>query len=156
MVLSPGTAVPTVRADNQAGDRLELAFETPTVLYFYPEDGTPGCTSEAEAFEARYDAFADGGAEIYGVSPDSVDSHAAFADEHDLSFDLLSDPEGNVAEAFGVDLVNGRPKRTTFVLARGQVVGVYEGVRPSGHATDVLRDLAESGLVEPVEASEGS
>ena len=84
---------------------------------------------------------------MYGVSTDGVDSHRAFAENEGLSFDLLADPEGNVAEAFGVELVDGHARRTTFVIAHNKVVGLYEGVRPDGHAKDVLRDLGETGLL---------
>jgi peroxiredoxin Q/BCP len=148
MVLHPGTAVPTIRARNQWGESVRPDFRTPTVLYFYPEDDTPGCTTEATQFNERYERYAEAGVEVYGVSTDTVDDHCEFAQERDLSFDLLADPDGNLAEAFDVDLVDGRARRTTFVIARGQVVGVYEGVRAEGHAAEVLRDLQDVGLIQ--------
>ncbi|QIO21160.1 peroxiredoxin [Haloarcula sp. JP-L23] len=151
MVLEPGTAVPDIVAENQDGDRVQPDFATPTVVYFYPEDDTSGCTTEAKEFEERYEQYESVGVGVYGVSTDDVDSHSEFAEAHDLSFDLLADPNGNVAEAFDVDLVDGRSRRTTFVVAQNQVVGVYEGVRPEGHATDVLRDLGEAGLLDATE-----
>ncbi|WP_135303328.1 peroxiredoxin [Haloarcula amylovorans] len=151
MVLEPGTAVPDVVAQNQRGDRVRPDFSRPTVVYFYPKDDTAGCTTEATQFDDRYDAYESAGVTVYGVSTDDVDSHRDFAEAHDLGFDLLADPDGTVAEAFDVDLVDGRARRTTFVVAQEQVVGVYEGVRPDGHATDVLRDLAEAGLIDAVE-----
>ena len=148
MVLEPGSTVPDVVAENQWGDRVRPEFATPTVLYFYPEDDTPGCTTEANQFEERYEQYDEYDVSVYGVSTDTVDSHCDFAETHDLSFDLLADPDGNIAEAFDVDLVDGRTRRTTFVIARNQVLGLYEGVRPDGHATDVLRDLGEAGLLQ--------
>jgi len=147
MVLEPGSAVPDIVADNQWGDRVRPEFSTPTVLYFYPEDDTPGCTTEANQFEKRYEQYDEYDVAVYGVSTDTVSSHCEFAEAHDLSFDLLADPDGNIADAFGVDLVEGRTRRTTFVIARNKVLGLYEGVRPDGHATDVLRDLGEAGLL---------
>ncbi|MBX0322342.1 peroxiredoxin [Halomicroarcula sp. F13] len=151
MVLEPGTSVPDIVAENQHGEEVRPDFATPTVVYFYPKDDTPGCTTEARQFDERYEQYDDAGVAVYGVSTDDVDSHCEFAETHDLSFDLLADPNGNLAEAFGVDLVDGRSRRTTFVVAQNRVVGVYEGVRPDGHATDVLRDLGEAGLLDTPE-----
>jgi len=147
MVLEPGDRAPAVAADNQWGERVRVDFSGPTVLYFYPEDDTPGCTTEAEQFENRYEQYEAYDVSVYGVSVDSVESHCEFAEAQDLSFDLLADPDGNVADAFGVDRVDNRTRRTTFVLAHRQVLGLYEGVHPDGHAGDVLRDLGEAGLL---------
>jgi len=148
MVLEPGADAPAIRAENQWGETVTTAFREPTVLYFYPKDHTPGCTTEATAFNDRYDTYADAGVEVYGVSPDDAQSHCDFAETHDLAFDLLVDSKGAIAEAFDVPTVDGRPRRTTFVLVGERVLAVYEGVRPEGHAAGVLRDLKEAGLVE--------
>ncbi|MDS0261688.1 peroxiredoxin [Haloarcula sp. S1CR25-12] len=147
MVLEPGESVPDVVAENQRGERVRPDFATPTVLYFYPKDDTPGCATEAREFEDEADRYEEYGVSVYGVSTDDVESHAAFAESENVSFDLLADSDGNVAEAFGVELVDGHARRTTFVIAHNQVVGLYEGVRPDGHASDVLRDLGEAGLL---------
>jgi peroxiredoxin Q/BCP len=147
MALDTGEPVPPVTATTQDGDRITVEFAAPTVLYFYPRDGTPGCTTEAAEFDAELDAFQEAGVAVYGVSTDDADSHRTFAAEHDLGFDLLADPDGNVADAFGVDTAGGVADRTTFVCARRQVCGVYEGVRPEGHARAVLRDMVGMGLV---------
>ena len=147
MVLEPGTQAPDVIAQNQWGEQVRPDFSAPTVLYFYPADDTPGCTTEAKQFEERYDQYDEYDVSVYGISVDDVDSHCEFAQAHDLSFDLLADPDGNIADAFGVNLVDGRTRRTTFVVAHNQILGLYEGVRPDGHATDVLRDLGEAGLL---------
>ncbi|MDS0281880.1 peroxiredoxin [Haloarcula onubensis] len=149
MALEPGVSVPDVVAKNQHGDVVRPDFATPTVLYFYPRDDTPGCTTEAREFEDEADRYENYGVSVYGVSTDGVESHREFAESEGLSFDLLSDPDGNVAEAFGVELADGHARRTTFVIAHNTVVGLYEGVRPSGHAKDVLRDLGETGLLNP-------
>ena len=147
MALVPGESVPRIVADNQHGERVRPDFATPTVLYFYPKDDTPGCTTEARQFEDEAERYEEHGVSVYGVSTDSVESHCEFAEREGLSFDLLADPDGAVAEAFGVELTDGHARRTTFVIAHGQVVGLYEGVRPDGHATNVLRDLGEAGLL---------
>ncbi len=146
MPLDTGAPAPTVGARDQDGRRVRIDGRDPTVVYFYPRDGTPGCTTEACQFETEYDAYEEAGIDVYGVSTDDVDSHAEFAAEQGLSFDLLADPDGELVEAFGVETRRGAAVRTTFVLADGKVVAVYEGVRPDGHAREVLRDLAEAGL----------
>jgi peroxiredoxin Q/BCP len=147
MALVPGESVPRIVADNQHGERVRPDFATPTVLYFYSKDGTPGCTTEARQFEDEAERYEEYDVSVYGVSTDSVESHREFAEREGLPFDLLADPDGVVAEAFGVELTDGHARRTTFVIAHGQVVGLYEGVRPDGHATNVLRDLGEAGLL---------
>jgi len=147
MVLETGAPVPPVTATNQDGERTTVEFAVPTVLYFYPRDDTPGCATEARGFDAELDAYREAGVRVYGVSTDDADSHRAFAEKHDLGFDLLADPDGEVADAFGVETTDGTPRRTTFVCAGGQVCGVYENVRPDGHARDVLRDMLAVDLV---------
>jgi peroxiredoxin Q/BCP len=150
MPLDPGDPAPAVRAENQDGETVELDFEAPTVLYFYPRDGTRGCSVEAREFDAELDGYRAAGVSVYGVSTDDVDSHAEFADSEDLGFDLLADPDGEVAGAFGVDVREDGDEpaaaRTTFVLACGEVGAVYTGVDPDGHASEVLADLRELGL----------
>ncbi len=147
MTLQPGDPVPAVSARTQDGDRVEPSFAEPTVVYFYPRDDTPGCTVEAEQFQRELDAYRDAGVTVYGVSTDDVDSHREFADEYDLGFDLLADPDGDVADAFGVETARGAARRTTFVIVGGEVEAVYEGVDPDGHARDVLGDMLDDGLV---------
>jgi len=149
MVLETGSDAPRIAAPNQWGERVEPDFRGAAVVYFYPRDDTPGCTTEARQFDDVYSTYADAGVAIYGVSTDDVDSHCEFAQQHDLDFDLLADEDGEIAAAFDVPVEDDRARRTTFVIAGGRVIGVYEGVRPDGHARDVLRDLAEVGLVEP-------
>ncbi|MFB6165796.1 MAG: peroxiredoxin [Haloarculaceae archaeon] len=146
--LAAGDPAPEISAPNQHGDPVSPDFEAPTVLYFYPRDGTPGCTTEAAQFEREADAYADAGVTVYGVSTDSVESHREFADEQDLSFELLADPDGEVADAFGVERSSSdAAARTTFVLVDGRVERVYDGVDPDGHARDVLAALLEDGVV---------
>ncbi len=148
MVRQSGDPAPAVDAPNQHGETVAPDFQQPTVLYFYPKDDTPGCTTEAAQFVAEREAYEDAGVAVYGVSTDSVESHRAFADDQDVWFDLLADPDGEVAEAFDLDLRRGRAPRTTFVLASGEIERVYGDVDPDGHARDVMVDLLDDGLVE--------
>ncbi|MGB9986846.1 peroxiredoxin [Salarchaeum japonicum] len=145
-MLEPGADAPDVAAENQDGVHVDLDFEDPTVLYFYPKDDTPGCTVEAKQFNAELDAYADAGVGVYGVSLDDVESHEEFCEKYGLDFDLLADPEGDIADAFGVDTSEGYTARVTFVLANGEVTHAYEGVKPDGHARDVLGDILDDGL----------
>lgn len=147
MVLAAGDDAPTVTAPNQDGDAVSPAFEEPTVVYFYPRDDTPGCTIEANQFQRELETYRDAGVDVYGVSTDGVDSHRSFCDSEGLEFDLLADPDGEIAEAFDVELRDGATARTTFLLADGEVNAVYEGVDPDGHAREVLVDALEDGLV---------
>lgn len=148
-MLEAGDPAPDVEAPNQDGESVSPSFDQPTVVYFYPEDGTPGCATEADQFAREADAYADAGVTVYGVSRDDVDSHREFADAHDVPYDLLADPEGDLCEAFSVPLDDrGRAERTTFVLTNGEVKAVYEGVSPDGHARDVMMDMLDDGLAE--------
>ena len=93
------------------------------VLYFYPKDDTPGCTAESCSFRDQYDAFKDAGAEVIGVSSDSAESHARFAEKHRLPFVLLADRGGAVRKQYGVPSTLGvLPGRVTFVIDRDGVV----------------------------------
>jgi peroxiredoxin Q/BCP len=140
MALETGVPAPEVTALNQDGDEVSPAFDETAVVYFYPRDGTPGCTLEAREFEADIESFRRAGVTVYGVSTDDVDSHREFADEEELTFDLLADPDGAVADAFGVETRDDFVDRVTFVLADGEVQAVLDAddMRPEGHAADVL------------------
>lgn len=142
-MLEPGDPAPEISAQNQYGDTVEPDFDEPTVLYFYPKDFTGGCTIEANDFQATLPEFREGGITVYGVSMDDVETHAEFAEEEGVLFDLLADPDGEIAEAFGVPVTGGRPDRRTFVLADGEVKAVYdpELADPDGHAREVLVDV---------------
>ncbi|MGK7948234.1 MAG: thioredoxin-dependent thiol peroxidase [Xenococcaceae cyanobacterium] len=119
------------------------------VLYFYPKDNTPGCTTEAKEFTAYHSQFNELGAKIVGVSPDSVKSHCKFIDKHDLTIQLLSDPEHETIEAYGAWRLKkfmGKEYmgvvRSTFLIApEGNIVRVWDKVRVKGHVEKVLREL---------------
>lgn len=149
MPLEPGDPAPTVTAPNQDGEEVTPSFDGVTVLYFYPADDTPGCTTEATEFTKERDAYLEAGVDVYGVSVDDVDSHAAFAAKYDIEFDLLADTDGEITEAFDVERRDGgATARTTFVVVDGEVYDVYTGVDPSGHARTVLGDLLDDGVVD--------
>jgi peroxiredoxin Q/BCP len=150
MVLDPGDPAPDVSAPAQDGAVVSPDFASPTVVAFYPEDGSPGCTTELEQFAREREVYEEAGVTVYGVSADGVDSHRDFAAETGVDFDLLADPDGDLADAFGVERTapGDRTPRTTVVLVDGQVHRVYTGVAPDGHARDLLMDLLEDGVVE--------
>jgi peroxiredoxin Q/BCP len=149
MPLEVGDPAPSVSAPNQDGEPVTVDVDGPTVLYFYPRDGTPGCTTEAEQFTLEQESYRDAGVTVYGVSTDSVDSHAEFARAQGIGIDLLADPNGEIADAFDVDIDESRhaAARTTFVIVDGTVHRVYTGVNPDGHPRTVLLDLLDDGVV---------
>jgi peroxiredoxin Q/BCP len=119
------------------------------VLYFYPKDGTPGCTTEALEFKDVAEQFSKEGAVILGISKDSVESHQKFKEKHQLPFTLLSDPEAKVLNDYGVwkeKVLYGRKfmgtERTTFLIdEKGIMRKIYRKVKPEGHAQACLLDL---------------
>jgi peroxiredoxin Q/BCP len=121
------------------------------VLYFYPKDQTPGCTTEACEFRDNVFAFRKLNAQILGVSLDDVESHKKFAEEHGLPFPLLADVEGKAANAYGVKTkMFGMTvaKRQTFIIAPdGSIAKHYEAVKPSMHSKEVLEDLEALGAM---------
>jgi peroxiredoxin Q/BCP len=147
-MLEAGDPAPDIEAPNQHGDHVAPDCEAPTVLYFYVEDGTPGCSTQADQFTRERDVYEDAGVTVYGVSTDGVDSHREFAEEHGIEYDLLADSDGDICSAFGIPRDHsGRAERTTFVLADGEIKAVYTGVTADGHARYVLMDMLEEELV---------
>ena len=119
------------------------------ILYFYPKDETPGCTTEACNFRDNIFAFRDFGAQILGVSLDDVASHKAFSEKHGLPFPLLADTTGETAAAYGVKTrMFGMTlaKRQTFIIAPdGSIAKHYVSVDPDKHSAQVLADLQKLG-----------
>lgn len=149
MALEPGDPAPEVSAPNQHGQTVSPDFENVTVVYFYVEDGTPGCETQTEQFEREADVYGEAGVSVYGVSTDDVESHREFADTQGIAFDLLADPDGELCNAFDVERDHGgRAERTTFVIDDGEIIRTYERVKPDGHARDLLFELYEDGTVE--------
>ncbi|MFO0696776.1 MAG: peroxiredoxin [Polyangiales bacterium] len=144
-LLAPGRAAPDVALRDQAGveRRLSEFRGRPLVVYFYPKDGTPGCTREACAFRDAWQRYTDANVALVGVSTQDVASHAEFAREHELPFPLLADTEGRMADAFGVARHLGLSSRVTFVLdGEGVVREVIEDVDVGVHADQVLAAVA--------------
>jgi peroxiredoxin Q/BCP len=118
----------------------------PVVLYFYPKDNTPGCTTEGAAFRDLYDRFAKAGAVVVGVSRDSLKSHQGFATKMGFQFPLLSDADEALCRQFGVIKMKnmyGKQvrgiERSTFVIdAQGRLAREWRGVKVPGHAQEVL------------------
>lgn len=116
------------------------------VLYFYPKDDTPGCTIEANEFQASLGEFKKRGAIILGVSPDGTESHCKFAKKFGLEFDLLADADHETAEKYGVWVeknMYGKKymgiQRATFLIDRnGVIAAAWPKVKPEGHAAEVL------------------
>jgi len=121
------------------------------VIYFYPKDMTPGCTTQACDFRDNLDAFTALGYKIFGVSPDSVARHEKFRNKESLNFTLLADPEHEVAEAYGVwrekknygKVYMGIVRSTFVVSAEGVVEAVHDNVRAKGHVGRLLESLGE-------------
>lgn len=119
------------------------------VLYFYPKDNTPGCTTEAKDFSALSDQFAARNAVVIGVSKDTVKKHDTFRTKHDLTVDLVSDESGDLCEAYGVWVekkLYGKTymgiQRATFLIAPdGKVAKIWPKVRVKGHAEAVLDEI---------------
>ena len=143
-LLAEGQEAPDFTAQAHDGTTIELGKlrGEPVVLYFYPKDETPGCTAEAQAFRDDQPELAKLNARVIGVSLDSLDSHKAFADNHDLNFPLVADPGGEIASKYGVDTSRGVAARVTYVIdASGKIAKVYPKVQVQGHADEVLAVL---------------
>jgi peroxiredoxin Q/BCP len=157
-MLAIGSQLPDMTLQDDQGREVRLReLPSPYVLYFYPADDTPGCTKEACNFRDNYGTFQKAGVEVYGVSPDTVESHVKFKDKYELPFPLLVDPDHKLAEALGAwgeKNVYGKKSvgilRITFIIGpNGTVQRVYPKVKPDEHATEILQDLAtDSGQRE--------
>ena len=153
VILTIGDKAPEFSLQNSDGVSVNLKdfIGKKVVLYFYPKDNTPGCTTEACEFSALYDDFIANDSVIIGISPDSVKSHTNFIAKQNLKHILLSDESKEVSKAYGVYQVRknyGREYlgivRTTFVIdEKGKIAKVYKSVKAKDHAAKVLADLAK-------------
>ena len=150
MTLSIGDAAPDFTLPGDGGEiSLATLKGKAVVLYFYPKDDTPGCTTEAQAFTAAAADFAASGAVVIGISKDSVARHAKFRAKYALTPLLGADTEGKVIEAYGVWVeksLYGRQymgiERATFLIdAGGKIVNIWRKVKVKGHAEEVLAAL---------------
>lgn len=131
----------TVSLEDFAGERV--------VLYFYPRDMTPGCTTEACDFRDNLETFREEGWNVVGISPDDLESHEEFREKYDLNFPLLADPDHEVALEYGVwreknnfgRTYEGIVRSTFLIDSDGTIVDIFDSVRATGHVSRLLGDL---------------
>lgn len=150
-MLKIGDLAPDFTLPDQSGKPHSLKAERGNwvLLYFYPKDDTPGCTTEACALRDNFPKFKKLGVSVFGVSVDKVKSHAKFADKYDLPFTLLADEDKTLVKAYGVwgkKKFMGREymgtKRWSFLIdPKGKIAKIYQDVKPATHAEEVLADL---------------
>jgi peroxiredoxin Q/BCP len=150
-MIEEGKPAPAFSLTSDTGETVTLdgLRGKPVVLYFYPKDDTPGCTTQACGIRDAWGEFEQKGAVVLGISPDSEASHVTFKEKYDLPFTLLADPDHATAEAYGVwvEKTNYGKKsmgieRSSFVIdAAGNVIKVLRRVKPDEHTDDVLEAL---------------
>ena len=149
MSLKIGDIVPNFTAKDSHGEVFEsksFLGRKPLVIYFYPKDNTPGCTTEACSFRDQYEDFKDLGAEVIGISSDSVKSHHKFARKYELPFILLSDPDKRLRQVFGVrnNLFGLLPGRVTYIIDRnGVVIYIFDSMNAARHIEKALETIRE-------------
>lgn len=152
-MLEIGMKAPAFTLFDKDGNAVSLSdcLGKKVVLYFYPKDNTPGCTRQACAFAAAYEGFKSKNVVVIGISKDSVASHQKFAQKYDLPFILLSDPELQAIQAYGVwqekklyGKVSMGVVRTTFIIdEQGNIEKVMPKVKPDTNAAEILSFLGE-------------
>jgi len=149
MKVNVGVKAPDFTLPSQMGDNVTLSEyfgKKNVVLYFYPKDETRGCTREACEFRDRYDVFTSLGAEVLGVSSDTLESHKSFATHYGLPFLLLSDEKGEVRKLYGVPSSMGiLPGRVTYIIdKKGVVRHIFNSqLQPEKHIEEALKILKE-------------
>jgi peroxiredoxin Q/BCP len=157
--VTTGDVAPSFRLQDQNGKwhELEKYCGQWVVLYFYPKDDTPGCTTQACEFRDEIYAFRKNNINILGVSLDDVESHDEFAKKHSLPFTLLSDADKEVATTYGVlknyGVVKYSARETFLIDPEGRIAKHYLKVEPKGHATDVINSI-KALSAQPVEATQ--
>ena len=152
-MLEVGTKAPEFTLPDKDGNPVSLSdfLGKKVVLYFYPKDNTPGCTKQACAFAASYEGFKAKNVAVIGVSKDSVASHQKFAAKYDLPFLLLSDPELQAIQAYGVwqekklygKVSMGAVRSTYLIDEQGVIARVMPKVKPDTNAADILAALEQ-------------
>ena len=146
--ITAGKKVPDFTAESTGGPvSLKALKGAKLVLYFYPKDNTPGCTTEGTDFRDLHEAFEKAGAAVFGVSRDSLKSHENFRQKYGFPFALISDPDEKLCELFGVMKMKNMygkqvrgVERSTFVIdADGKLAREWRGVKVPGHAAEVLQ-----------------
>ena len=144
-MIEEGKPAPDFELESDSGETVKLSElrGTPVVLYFYPKDDTPGCTRQACAIRDAWSEFERAGAEVFGISADTVASHEKFKAKYSLPFPLLADPEHMLGESYDVAQEGKNSyERSTFVIdADGNVAKIMRRVNPDEHADQVLAAL---------------
>jgi peroxiredoxin Q/BCP len=148
--LSVGDAAPNITARDQNGHDVNLAdvyAKGPTLVYFYPKAGTPGCTAQACSLRDAFPDFSSDNIQVIGVSADTVEAQKKFAEEYKLPFVLLADTDLAVAKAFGVPTIPvlGVPKRQSFIVRDGKIAWIVESAKTGDHAAEVREAMAKLG-----------
>lgn len=147
MALQVGGKVPDFSAKDSNGndfDSASIVGKKPVVFYFYPKDSTPGCTAQACSFRDQYEDFKDLGAEVIGISSDSVESHKKFAKRHHLPFILLSDNDKKIRNLFGVkpSLFGLIPGRVTYIVDRNGIIQlIFDSLVATNHIPRALEKI---------------
>lgn len=147
MALKIGDKAPSfaaVDANGTSFDSKDIIGKKPVVIYFYPKDNTPGCTMQACGFRDSYEDFIDLGAEVIGVSSDTVNSHKKFTTQYKLPFILLSDSDKKLRKLFGVPdkLFGLLPGRVTYIInKKGIITMIFDSVMATKHISIALRSL---------------
>lgn len=152
-MIDVGEPAPSFTLPDQDGEQVALddLRGRPVVLYFYPKDDTPGCTTQACGIRDEWAEFEAAGAAVFGISPDDVDNHARFAAKYDLPHRLLADPDRQMIDAYdawGTKKMYGKQfegviRSTVLVDREGNVAAVWPKVKPKEHADQVLAAIAE-------------
>ncbi len=145
-LLPIGTSAPDVVAEDPAGHQVRLSENKgkAVVVYFYPADGTPGCTKEACAFRDAWQKLDEAGVVVLGVSSNSAESHRKFQKEHQLPFALAADESGSVARSYGVSKKLWGYDRVSFLIGKdGKVAKIWPSVDPGVHAREVIEEAAK-------------
>ncbi|MBU2993494.1 peroxiredoxin [Octadecabacter sp. 1_MG-2023] len=145
-LLAVGDPAPDVSLPRDGGDTVTLSdIDGPVVLFFYPKDNTPGCTTEAIGFTEMLQEFAASGATVLGISKDTVKKHENFVAKHDLKIALLSDADSDTCERYGTwksKQMYGKTfmgiERSTFLIADGKIAQIWRKVKVAGHVDEVL------------------
>ena len=148
--LSVGDAAPNITARDQNGHDVNLAdvyAKGPTLVYFYPKAGTPGCTAQACSLRDAFPDFSSDNIQVIGVSADTVEAQKKFAEEYKLPFVLLADTDLAVAKAFGVPTIPvlGVPRRQSFIVRDGKIAWIVESAKTGYHAAEVREAMAKLG-----------
>lgn len=149
MAIQIGDILPHFKAMRQDGSQFDSVTieQKPVVIYFYPKDNTPGCTTQACSFRDAYQDFQDLGAEVIGISGDSVSSHQNFQQKYKLPFILLSDTDRKLRKLFGVPtaLFGLLPGRVTYVFdASGKAIYIFDNLSAKNHITKALMAIKKS------------